>query len=501
MEPEISLSCKDLVKTYPGVIAMDHINFELRKGEVHALLGENGAGKSTLIKSIAGAHQCDSGTITIDGKEFHGLTPLQAKEMGVEVVYQEFNQMPSLSVAENIYLTELRGKRIVADQREFERKAAELFKEMNLDLNPKVKVASLTNGYKQMVEIAKAISKPTTKILILDEPTAPLTVDQVDILFRLIHNLKEKGISMIFISHRMPEIFEICDRVTVMRDGEHIITEDTVNLTEDSLINAMVGRTLDNLYPKEFGTKGEVWLEAKGLNEAGVLHDVSFKAHAGQITGFAGLVGAGRTETMRAVFGADKLDSGEIYVKGEKVHIRTPKDAIKKKIAFLTEDRKGQGLVLSLDVRTNLILANMKGFSNGPFLNKGKIEKSGQDNVESLRIKTPSLDEVTAQLSGGNQQKVVIGKWVNTDADIFIFDEPTRGIDVGAKIEVYHVMNDLVKAGKCVIMVSSELPEILAMSDHVVVMRGGRVMANIDRDTPHFNSEDIMKAAWGGELD
>ena len=244
-----------------------------------------------------------------------------------------------------------------------------------------------------------------------------------------------------------------------------------------------------------------MWLEAKGLNEAGVLHNVSFKAHAGQITGFAGLVGAGRTETMRAVFGADKLDSGEIYVKGEKVHIRTPKDAIKRKIAFLTEDRKGQGLVLNLDVRTNLVLANMKGFSNGPFLDKDRIEQAGNDNVSALKIKTPSLNEVVGQLSGGNQQKVVIGKWVNTDADIFIFDEPTRGIDVGAKIEVYRVMNDLVKAGKCVIMVSSELPEILAMSDHVVVMRGGRVMADIDRDTPHFNSEDIMKAAWGGELD
>ena len=252
---------------------------------------------------------------------------------------------------------------------------------------------------------------------------------------------------------------------------------------------------------KEFGVKGDVWLEARNLNEAGVLHDVSFKAHAGQITGFAGLVGAGRTETMRAVFGADKLDSGEIYVKGEKVHIRTPKDAIKRKIAFLTEDRKGQGLVLNLDVRTNLVLANMKGFSNGPFLDKDRIEQAGNDNVSALKIKTPSLNEVVGQLSGGNQQKVVIGKWVNTDADIFIFDEPTRGIDVGAKIEVYRVMNDLVKAGKCVIMVSSELPEILAMSDHVVVMRGGRVMADIDRDTPHFNSEDIMKAAWGGELD
>ena len=243
-----------------------------------------------------------------------------------------------------------------------------------------------------------------------------------------------------------------------------------------------------------------MWLEARNLNEAGVLHDVSFQAHAGQITGFAGLVGAGRTETMRAIFGADKLDSGEIYVKGEKVSIRTPKDAINRKIAFLTEDRKGQGLVLSLDVRTNLILANMKGFSNGPFLNKSRIEKSGKENVEALKIKTPSLDEVTAQLSGGNQQKVVIGKWMNINADIFIFDEPTRGIDVGAKIEVYRVMNDMVKAGKCVIMVSSELPEILAMSDHVVVMRGGRVMANVERGSAHFNSEDIMKAAWGGEL-
>lgn len=264
MEPEISLLCKDLVKTYPGVIAMDHINFELRKGEVHALLGENGACKSTLIKSIAGAHQCDSGTITIDGKEFHSLTPLQAKEMGVEVVYQEFNQMPSLSVAENIYLTELRGKRIVADQREFERKAAELFKEMNLDLNPKVKVASLTNGYKQMVEIAKAISKPTTKILILDEPTAPLTVDQVDILFRLIHNLKEKGISMIFISHRMPEIFEICDRVTVMRDGKSIQTLNVKDTNREELVSLMVGRKLNENFPPRETEIGDLVLGGKG---------------------------------------------------------------------------------------------------------------------------------------------------------------------------------------------------------------------------------------------
>ena len=267
-----------------------------------------------------------------------------------------------------------------------------------------------------------------------------------------------------------------------------------------------VFRMIPGLENAEFVRYGvmhrNTFLDAPRVLNAGLfLNEHPNVFFAGQITGFAGLVGAGRTETMRAVFGADKLDSGEIYVKGEKVHIRTPKDAIKRKIAFLTEDRKGQGLVLNLDVRTNLVLANMKGFSNGPFLDKDRIEQAGNDNVSALKIKTPSLNEVVGQLSGGNQQKVVIGKWVNTDADIFIFDEPTRGIDVGAKIEVYRVMNDLVKAGKCVIMVSSELPEILAMSDHVVVMRGGRVMADIDRDTPHFNSEDIMKAAWGGELD
>ena len=351
-----------------------------------------------------------------------------------------------------------------------------------------------------MVEIAKAVSLDA-KLIIMDEPTSSLGKEEIVQLLEVCRGLKAKGVAILFVSQKLEELFELCDRVTVMRDGEHIVTEEIENMTEDSLINAMVGRTLDNLYPKEFGEKGEVWLEAKNINEAGVLHDVSFKCHAGQVTGFAGLVGAGRTEAMRAIFGADKIDSGEVYVKGEKVTIKKPQDAIKRKIAFLTEDRKGQGLVLSLDVRTNLILANMKGFSNGPFLDKARIEKAGEENVKALKIKTPSLDEVVGQLSGGNQQKVVIGKWVNIDADIFIFDEPTRGIDVGAKIEVYRVMNDLVKAGKCVIMVSSELPEILAMSDHVVVMRGGRVMANIERDSKHFNSEDIMKAAWGGELD
>lgn len=289
--------------------------------------------------------------------------------------------------------------------------------------------------------------------------------------------------------------------MTVIRDGEFIETRDIQDWTNDSLIASMVGRTLDNLFPKEFGSKGECMLKVEDLSIGGVLRNVSFEAYGGQVLGLSGLVGAGRTETVRAVFGADPIDGGKIYVKGKEVHIKNPKQAIAAGIALLTEDRKGQGLVLAQTIRTNLILSSFKRHSTGMFLDEKKIEESGQGHIQSLRIKTPSIDEIVGQLSGGNQQKVVIGKWINNDADIYIFDEPTRGIDVGAKVEVYNVMNSLVKAGKCVIMISSEMPEILGMSDRVVVMRGGRVMAEVDRDSKHFNQEDIMKAAWGGSLD
>jgi len=497
---EYVVELRNITKLFPGVVALKNMSIGIRPGEIHGLIGENGAGKSTLIKVLTGVHTPEEGDIFVDGQKVVFKNPVQSREAGIACVYQELNIVKQLPVTDNIFMGRAVKKGLLLDYPRMYKEAEEALKTLgHPEIDVKMECGKLGVGQQQMVEIAKAVSLDA-KLIIMDEPTSSLGKEEIEQLMETVRSLKAKGVAILFVSHKLEELFALCDRVTVMRDGEHIVTEDIANMTEDSLITAMVGRTLDNLYPKEFGTKGDVWLEAKNLNEAGVLHDVSFKAYAGQITGFAGLVGAGRTETMRAIFGADKLDGGEVYIKGEKAHIHSPKDAIKKKIAFLTEDRKGQGLVLSLDVRTNLILANMKGFSNGPFLDS-KIEKAGQENVASLKIKTPSLDEVTAQLSGGNQQKVVIGKWVNTDADIFIFDEPTRGIDVGAKIEVYHVMNDLVKAGKCVIMVSSELPEILAMSDHVVVMRGGRVMANIDRDTPHFNSEDIMKAAWGGELD
>ena len=355
-------------------------------------------------------------------------------------------------------------------------------------------------GVQQMIEIAKAVLIDA-KMIIMDEPTSSLGEKEVEQLMKTCRSLRDRGIGIMFVSHKLEELFELCDRVTVIRDGEFIETRDIKDWTNDSLITAMVGRTLENQFPKEFGTKGECFLKVENLQEGGVLFGVDFEAYGGQILGFAGLVGAGRTETMRAIFGADPIDGGKVYIHGKEVHIKDPGQAIKSGIAFLTEDRKGQGLVLAQTIRTNLILANLKGFSNGAFLNEKKILETGQEHIRSLRIKTPSIDEIVGQLSGGNQQKVVIGKWVNTDADIFIFDEPTRGIDVGAKVEVYNVMNSLVKAGKCVIMISSEMPEILGMSDRVVVMRGGKVMATVERDSKHFNQEDIMKAAWGGTLD
>ena len=498
---EYVVELKNITKRFPGVVAMRNMSIGIRPGEIHGLIGENGAGKSTLIKVLTGVHIPEEGDIYVDGKKKVFKNPVQAREAGIACVYQELNIVSQLSVVDNVFMGRAIKKGPLLDYTKMEAVAKDALTTLgHPEIDVRAECGKLGIGLQQMVEIAKAVSLDA-KLIIMDEPTSSLGKEEIEQLMETVRNLKRKGIAILFVSHKLEELFELCDRVTVMRDGEHIVTEDISNITEDQLISAMVGRTLDNLFPKEFGVKGDVWLEGRNLNEAGVLHDVSFKAHAGQITCFAGLVGAGRTETMRAIFGADPLDSGEIYIKGQKVNIKKPADAIRHGIGFLTEDRKGQGLVLSLGVRTNLILANMKGFTKGLLFDSKKIEETGQANISSLKIKTPSLDEVTAQLSGGNQQKVVIGKWVNTKADILIFDEPTRGIDVGAKIEVYNVMNQMVKEGKCVIMVSSELPEVLAMSDHVIVMRRGRVMANIERDSEHFNSEDIMKAAWGGELD
>jgi ribose transport system ATP-binding protein len=351
-------------------------------------------------------------------------------------------------------------------------------------------------GIQQMIEIAKAILV-NAKCIIMDEPTSSLSDKEVKQLFKTCRELKSRGIGIIFVSHKLEELFELCDRVTVIRDGEFIDTKEIKEWDNDSLIKAMVGRSLDNQFPKEFGKRSaEPMLKVEHLMEGGVLNDVSFEAYGGEILGFSGLVGAGRTETMRAIFGADKIDGGKIYIKGKEVKIKSPRDAIRNGIALLTEDRKGQGLVLAESIKLNMVLSNLKGFSDGLFLNDKKIEEADEKNVKALSIKCTSIDEKVQQLSGGNQQKVVIGKWLNSDCDIVIFDEPTRGIDVGAKVEVYQVMNELVKEGKCVIMVSSEMPEVLGMSDRVIVMRGGKVTGEMHRGDDAFNQEDIMKAAW-----
>ena len=498
---EYVVELKNVTKRFPGVVALKDMSIQIRPGEIHGLIGENGAGKSTLIKVLTGVYIPEEGEIYVSGERKHFRNPVQARSSGIACVYQELNIVPQLSVVDNIFIGRaLKKPSGLLDYRTMHEQARSALAELgHEEIDTRIQCGKLGIGLQQMVEIAKAVSLDA-KLIIMDEPTSSLGKQEVEQLMKTVRRLKEKGIAILFVSHKLEELFELCERVTVMRDGAHILTDDVKNMTRDTLIQAMVGRTLDNLFPKVYGTKGECILKVEHLKEAGVLHDVSFEAYGGQILGVAGLVGAGRTETMRAIFGADVLDSGKIYVKGREVHIRQPKDAIREGLAFLTEDRKGQGLVLSQPVQTNLILASMRLFRRGPFLRRAQIRDNSEQRVHSLRIKTPTIDEVVAQLSGGNQQKVVIGKWINTEADVYIFDEPTRGIDVGAKIEVYNVMNDLVRQGKCVIMVSSEMPEILAMSDRVLVMRGGRVMAVIDRDSEHFNQEDIMKAAWGGSL-
>lgn len=496
---EVIMELKNITKYFPGVVALDDMSFTVRKGMVHGLIGENGAGKSTLIKVFTGVNQPDKGEIYINGKQVHLSDPMVAKQAGIGCVYQELNIVQELSVTDNLFINLYKTKGPFLDYKAMHARAREIMEGMGQPVDPRTECSKLGLGVQQTIEIGKSILSDA-RLVIMDEPTSSLSESEVAQLFKTIELLKAKGISIIFVSHKLEEIFTCCDDVTVMRDGKWISTTPVKDMTKDLLISHMVGRSLNNLFPKEVAEKQGEMLRVEHLNSAGVLDDVSFTAYGGQILGFAGLVGAGRTETMRAIFGADPKDSGDIYINGQKATIRAPKDAIGYRIAFLTENRKEEGLILIDSILNNLHLATIDRDRKGLFLDRSKHRKIAWENVNAYKIKTPTLETPSGSLSGGNQQKVVIGKWVNTDADIYIFDEPTRGIDVAAKIEVYNVMNDLVKQGKCVIMVSSELPEILGMSDRVIVMRHGRIMAEIDRDSNHFNQEDIMKAAWGGTL-
>lgn len=498
---EYVVELRNCTKTFPGVKALDNMQLAVKPGEILGLIGENGAGKSTLIKILTGVYHADEGEIYVNGEKKSFKTPNDSAAAGIACVYQELNIEKLLNVTDNIFINKwIKGAGGLLDYKEMHKKAEEIMKSLGQDIDPTKAAGTFGMGVQQMIEIAKAVLIDA-KMIIMDEPTSSLGEKEVEQLMQTCRELRDRGIGIVFVSHKLEELFELCDRVTVIRDGKYIDTRAIDDWDNDSLIAAMVGRTLDNMYPKEIAPKGECALKVENVNEEGVIKDISFEAYEGEILGFAGLVGAGRTETMRAIFGADPIDSGKIYVHGKQVHIKSPAHAIKNGIAFLTEDRKGQGLVLSQSVKNNLILSNLKGFSAGAFLDNKKIDEKSKDNIKSLRIKTPDANERVGQLSGGNQQKVVIGKWVNTDCNIYIFDEPTRGIDVGAKIEVYNIMNRLVKEGKCVIMVSSELPEILGMSDRVVVMREGKIMGITERGSEHFNQESIMRAAWGGKID
>lgn len=500
MEKDI-VELRHITKLFPGVTALDDMSLGLRMGEIHGLIGENGAGKSTLIKTLTGMHQPDSGEIYVNGERVVFHNPEQAREQGIACVYQELNIVPDASIADNIFLGNYKKKNACFLDRAFmQRRAHALMQELGQEIDPATPGGTLGIGMQQMIEIAKAIEFQAS-VIILDEPTASLGEQEVAQLFRSIRSLCEKGITFLFVSHKLEEIFELCDRVTVMRDAKHIITTDTENLTKDSLIAHMVGRTLTNLFPKRETKRGGKAIRCEGLTRMGEFYDISFTAYRGEILGFSGLVGAGRTELFQSIFGVSSIDSGDVYIDEKKVSLRSPKDAIKHHLAFLTEDRKHQGLVLEASVRENINLVTLDQSKKGIFLDEKKRNDQCWHSIEALKIKVSSAEQLAGQLSGGNQQKVVIGKWTHANADVFIFDEPTKGIDIGAKIEVYNAMNALLSQDKCVIMISSELPEILGMSDRVIVMREGCKMAEIERDSQYFNQEDIMKAAWGGKLD
>lgn len=491
---EVILTMKGIDKSFPGVHALDHVDLEVRKGEVHALMGENGAGKSTLMKVLTGIYKKDSGTITYEGKEVEFHNTREAQDAGVVIVHQELNMLGHLTVAQNIFIGREFKKGISIDDKKMNEEARKLFDRMHIDIDPTETMSRLTVGKQQMCEIAKAISHEA-KVIIFDEPSAALTEAEIEELFKIIRDLRDQGLGIVYISHRMDEIKVITDRVTVMRDGAYVGTLITKDSTKDDIINMMVGRVIyEDPKTKNMTPPGApVVLKVEHLNAGKMVQDVSFELHKGEVLGFSGLMGAGRTETMRALFGADPIDSGDIYVNGKKVTIKSPQDAVKNGIGYLSEDRKRFGIVVQKTVAENTTMADLDEFSNGPFINKKKEREVAEKFVKSLATKTPSVDQLVVNLSGGNQQKVVIAKWLTRNCDILIFDEPTRGIDVGAKNEIYKLMNQLAAEGKAIIMVSSEMTEILRMSDRIVVMCEGKKTGELD--ISEATQENIMNMA------
>ena len=491
------LRMEHITKIYPGVKALDDVTLGFEEGEVHAIAGENGAGKSTFIKIITGAIRATEGQVIFNGKTIENNDPEKAIGLGIGAIYQEFNLIPTLSVAENIFYGRYPKKNGLVDKKTMISEADKVLKDLGLQLDPRSPVRSLSVGYQQLVEIAKAVSRDV-KLLIMDEPSAPLTENEVHHLFEIIKKLKEKKVTIIFISHRLEEIFSVCERVSVFRDGKYIKTMRVEETNVPELIRAMVNRELGQSYPPKDYQKGEKVLEIRNLTTS-LLKNVSLEAYRGEILGLAGLVGAGRTETVRALFGADKRQSGDFYINGRQVKIRSPKDAIRCGIGLIPEDRKAQGLLLKMPIRYNVSFANLKAITGSLGISMAKDNNAAVKYIDLLKIKTPGAEELAGQLSGGNQQKVVLAKWLFKDSDILIFDEPTRGIDVGAKTEIYKLLIDLVSQGKVIIIISSDMPELLGMADRIVVMHEGEVMGSLEKE--EFSQERILTLASGIKSD
>ena len=491
---DLILSMKGITKSFSGVAALKNAALDLKAGEVVALMGENGAGKSTLMKILTGIYSKDSGEIKYMGQEVCYKGPAESEEAGISIVHQELNMMNDLTVAQNLFIGREEMKGLFIDDKKMNEKAHELFKVLKIDINPAEKIGNLTVGKQQMVEIAKAISS-NAKVIIFDEPTAALTDSEIEELFKVIRDLKKKGTGMVYISHRMDEINVISDRVIVMRDGEYVGTLITKECSKDDIIKLMVGRTIlgEPKTASAVAKDAPVVLKCENLNRGKAVKNVSFELKKGEILGFSGLMGAGRTEVARLIFGADKKDSGKIFINGKEVTINTPEDAVAHGIGYLSEDRKRYGLIVEKSIEENTVIASLNDFVKGMFIDKAKSKEVSKKYVESLKTKTPGVSQLVKKLSGGNQQKVVIAKWLVRNSDILIFDEPTRGIDVGAKSEIYALMESLAKEGKSIIMISSELPEVLRMSDRVIVMCEGRITGTLD--IAEANQEVIMESA------
>lgn len=490
---EVVISMNNIQKSFPGVHALDDARIELKKGEVHGLVGENGAGKSTLMKVLTGIYERDGGIVTVKGREVNYHSPGEALADGISMIHQELNLMPHLSVADNIFIGREPQKGLVLDKKKTNDMTRKLLESLNLDIDPKMQVGRLTVAKQQMIEIAKALSF-NSDIMIMDEPTAALTSTEIEELFKFIRELKQKGVGIVYISHRMEELKLITDEITVMRDGQYVSTVKTVDTDISDIISMMVGRTIyeepktHSAVPKD----APVILKVEHLS-SNVVRDVSFELKKGEILGFAGLMGAGRTETARLIFGADTKTEGKIVVNGREVEINTPSDAVENGIGYLSEDRKAFGLAIGLSLAENVVMANLDDFVSGGVVNDREIEKIAGEYVKKVNIKTPSTRQLVRNLSGGNQQKVVVAKWLIRNSDILIFDEPTRGIDVGAKSEIYKLMNQLAAEGKSIIMISSEMPELLRMSDRVLVMCEGKMTGEID--IGEATQEGIMRYA------